>query len=374
MKTNKITENYLKEKNLSYLASKEERDIKKFLRFDEGEDYTADNKIINFFDHIKNVNLKSYPDNLHFNMKDIIADKFKLSPNQIVFGSGSDEFIETLPRIVLEPGDSSLIISPTFFRFSDAVKRSGGKTIYVNTSEENNFEIDEDVIDNAIKKTNSENVKILWLCNPNNPTGNIINKNLVKKVLDNVNCIVVLDEAFFEFYDPENKESFIHLVSKYENLIVLRSISKANGFAGLRLGYAVANEDAINILERYRLPYNISLLSQIIFNYKFKDQNDFKKHILYVNRLRDEFVSDLKKIPEVAIGGNTQANIIFFKVKNVNIAPLLHNKGIICADFNNLSGLENKYYVRVTIRGEEDNKIFIKKLKECIMENERKLN
>ena len=167
---------------------------------------------------------------------------FNISVSQIVLGNGSDEFIENIPRMILEKNDSSLVINPTFFRFSDSVKRAGGIIESINLKEEKSFDIDEDIADEIIQKANSKNIRLLWLCNPNNPTGNIIKKDLIVKILDSVSCPVVMDEVFFEFYDSLNKDSAIHLIKNYDNLIVVRSLSKANGLAGLRVGYAVANQ------------------------------------------------------------------------------------------------------------------------------------
>src|SRR3989344_237798 len=365
MKFNKITENYLSNKPKSYV-NKDDEINPDFIRFDAGEDYLIENKASNFFNLIKDIDIKSYPDNTTHKLKESIAKMFNISVSQIVLGNGSDEFIENIPRMILEKNDSSLVINPTFFRFSDSVKRAGGIIESINLKEEKSFDIDEDIADEIIQKANSKNIRLLWLCNPNNPTGNIIKKDLIVKILDSVSCPVVIDEVFFEFYDSLNKDSAIHLIKNYDNLLVVRSLSKANGLAGLRVGYAVANQTIIEELEKYRLPYNIPSISQVIASNEINDLEKFKNHINKVNEIRKEFINKLKSIPNVIIGGNSKTNVFLLRVKDKKIYQMLLKNGIICANFDNCPGLEGQGYVRVTIRSKEDNDIFIEKLKEAV--------
>ena len=200
-----------------------------------------------------NDNLNRYPDPAQFEVREKLSKYLNVDLKQIFIGVGSDEIIDLLIRIFCNPQkDSVLIPIPTYGMYKVACDINNVKSIFVPLTK--SFQIDVDATLSAITK----NTKMIFLCSPNNPTGNKLYKKRVLEIVKNFNGIVVLDEAYLDFAKSDNYEKEI---KRYKNLVLLRTFSKAWGLAGARCGYSVADEYITNILFKVKAPYNLNKLT-----------------------------------------------------------------------------------------------------------------
>ncbi len=198
--------------------------------------------------------LNRYPDPYQKDLKNLIGKVKSIAPENIFLGNGSDEAIDLILRIFCEPLEDSIIIpDPTYgmYQVSAAIQNVEVKKVALNKI----FELDVQ----SILELNRTSGKVLFLCNPNNPSGNFFSRNDVISLLNQFNGIVVIDEAYIDF---TKEESFIVEIENYPNLIVLQTFSKAWGMAGLRLGMAFTNNSIIKLFNKVKAPYNLSSLTQ----------------------------------------------------------------------------------------------------------------
>lgn len=195
-----------------------------------------------------------YPDASSEELIKAFCKRFGVSPKQTAAGNGSDELINVISTVFLTPEDKVLICPPDFSMYAFYPETIGAKIVRV---ERENGYVN---CDKMIGCANSEKVKMIFFSNPCNPTGRLMKKEDVVKILENTDCIVVCDEAYMEF-SSEN-ESVMELCDKYDRLIVLKTLSKAFGIAGLRVGFAVSNEDIGAAIRKVKSPYNVNSFSQ----------------------------------------------------------------------------------------------------------------
>lgn len=299
--------------------------------------------------------LALYPDGNCTELKQVLAQKLGVSPEQLILGNGSDEIVEMISHVYIEPGDQALIGDVTFSRYQASVELMDGQCIEV-PLRDHTFDLDS--FYNAI----TDKTKIIWLCNPNNPTGTIYSAAEQEKFLDAVpkNILVVIDEAYHEYTTDASYPETIKLIDRYDNLIVLRTFSKIYGLASLRIGYGIANPIVIDLLNRIRGPFNVNSAAQVAalaalqdqeFVNKSKHNNEIGKKYLYA--AFDEM--GLEYIP-------TQANFIMVNVgrDSRQVFRDLLLRGIIVRS-GDIFKMNN--WLRVTIGTPEQNQAFIKALK-----------
>lgn len=215
-----------------------------------------------------------YPDGAAVNLREKLAGKLNVEPEQLVLGNGSFELLFLIGLAFLEQGEESIIAEPSFNWYKNVTLIMGGKIVTVPL---NHFKVDLDAILLAV----TDKTKIIWLCNPNNPTGTIFTKEQLEKFLLKVrkDIIVVLDEAYYDFVVEEGYPDSVSLLDRYENLIILRTFSKLEGLAAFRLGYGIANEELIGYLNKVRMPINTNGAAQIAALAALED-TDFKQKTL----------------------------------------------------------------------------------------------
>ncbi len=305
----------------------------------------------------KNLNLNRYPDPAQNKVRKKLADYLGIKKSKLFVGVGSDEIIDLLIRIFCTPGkDSVLIPVPTYGMYQVACNINNVNVITVPLK--NNFQLDvKEILKNIRKKT-----KIIFLCSPNNPTGNILKKNDVIKILKNFNGIVVVDEAYIDFNESN---SLINEIDKYNNLVIIRTFSKAWGLAGTRAGYSIADEFITNLLFKIKAPYN---LNKFTTNAILEALSNVKKKNSFVKKLNSEkakLINELKKIKHIKKIFSSDANFILFKINNATeIYNKLAQEGIIIRDRSNQPLLKN--CLRVSIGTPQENKKFIKTLKDTL--------
>lgn len=293
----------------------------------------------------------SYPDPEQRALRTALMNYTGAPFQNIIAGSGSDELIELILRLFLEPGDSVLNCPPTFGMYSFCTQICAGELI--NIPRKNDFSIDV----NSIKKAISKKTKVIFIASPNNPTGNSTSQQDIVDLL-NSELIVVVDEAYAEF----NDSNLIEMVTEYPNLLVLRTFSKWAGLAGLRVGYGVFPSNIVNHLMKIKQPYNVNSAAQIAARASLSDLEYLKKSIEYITEERERLLKLLKTINWLE-PYKSEANFILCLVKTGNaqeITEILKSKGIIIRYYDS-PDLSN--YIRISVGKPEHTDSLIKELK-----------
>jgi histidinol-phosphate aminotransferase len=300
------------------------------------------------------VKYNRYPDPLQQKLKEKIGSIKKINPEQIFLGNGSDEAIDLLIRIFCEPGiDSILITEPTYGMYSVCAEINNVKVQSVSLNE--NFELQSQLVLNAL----SASTKIIFLCSPNNPTGNLLNKEEIISILKTYDGIVVIDEAYIDFAKDEGWLPALH---QYPNLVVLQTLSKAWGLAGLRLGIAFASKEIISLLNKIKYPYNVNLLTQQIAIKALENILVKKNWVTKIVQERDRIKNELEKKPSVKKVFPSDANFLLVKTINAsNLYQLLLAKGIIVRDRSQVIQCNN--CLRITIGTPQENNQLLNTLK-----------
>ena len=306
-------------------------------------------------------NFKRYPDTNGNSLKNVIAKKFKLDRNRIILGSGSDQIFELICRTYIKKGDEVIVPRYSFIIYRLYSKSNGAKIIY---SKENNFKVSvKDILSKVTKKT-----KVVFLANPNNPTGTFINKielkNLRKKLRNDI--LLVIDDAYFEYVQQRDYSSGLKLFSKYKNVLITRTFSKIYGLAGLRVGWGYASKEIINILNQIKPPFNINRPALFAASAAVKDSNWLKKEIKHINKWSKIFFNTFKKMKIET--NESKVNFLLVNFDRVNISSnkvfqKLAKSGILVRKMD-IYGIKNS--LRITIGKSEENKKLIISLKKIL--------
>lgn len=295
-----------------------------------------------------------YPDPLQLEVKGQISAIKEVPSEKIFLGNGSDEAIDLVYRAFCEPRiDNVIAIEPTYGMYKVCADINDVEYRKVLLNADFQFSADE-----ILAKTD-ENTKVIWLCSPNNPTGNSLLKCEIIKTLENFHGIVVLDEAYIDFASDKSFSSVLH---KYPNLIILQTFSKAWGCAGIRLGLAYASEEIIAIFNKIKYPYNISILTQKHISETLKDDIKIKNWVETLLEERKNMIENLSKLALVKHIYPTDANFVLVKVDDANkIYQNLVEKGIIVRNRNTVSLCMG--CLRITVGTPEENGVLINELK-----------
>ena len=212
-----------------------------------------------------------YPDGSSYNLRSELAKKFGLEADNLVIGNGSFELLYLAGIAYLNRGDETIAAVPSFGWYKTVTQIFGAKFVGVPVKD---FHVDLKGIAEAV----TEKTKIIWLCNPNNPTGTIFTQPELENFLQKIpsDILVVLDEAYVDFVEEENFPDSISLLNKYENILILRTFSKAEGLAGFRVGYGISNKEIISALNKVRIPLNVNAPAQFAALASLRDE-EFKK-------------------------------------------------------------------------------------------------
>ena len=305
-------------------------------------------------------NTYRYPDINSRELKTSIAANEGIPENWIFVSNGAAEAIYRIIQF-LKP-KCGLVTAPTFSEYENALKVSGSKLSYFNLQEENEFEITNNIFNNITQKTD-----IVFICNPNNPTGQITNEDMIEKIISHckkMGTTVVVDECFLDFVENKEKYSAVRLLDKYDNLIILKAFTKIYAIPGIRLGYCISsNESFIEGLNISGPPWNVSTIAQAAGVAALKENKYVRKSLEYVNEQRQYLIEQLH-----CLGIRTyecHANYILFKTHNINLKDEMLKFGILIRSCSNYKNLNNEYF-RIAVKKEDENKLFIEKLKEIM--------
>lgn len=298
-----------------------------------------------------------YPDPLQVQLKEKIAALKGVRPTQIMLGVGSDEPIDLIFRIFCEPAkDNVVAINPTYGMYGVCADINNVSYKQVNLNDD--FTLDADKVLKACDK----HTKVVFLCSPNNPTGNSLKRTEIEKIILGFEGIVVIDEAYIDF---SNEPSWLASLDQYPNIIVLQTFSKAWGMAALRCGMAFASEEIIAFFNKVKYPYNLNLLTQEAV-YKqvenVEQKNEWVKALLME---RKSLIDALQALPLVKKIYQTDANFVLVKVDDANkIYKQLVDKGIIVRNRNTVTLCEG--CLRITVGTPSENKQLLTALQQMV--------
>ncbi|MBG7617129.1 MAG: histidinol-phosphate aminotransferase family protein [Chloroflexi bacterium] len=282
-----------------------------------------------------------YPDSESSELKAELAKVNEVTEANLLVSSGAMEIIRLAAQAYLSPEDRAILTRPTFGEYEIACRMSGARLEFIGTGEDDGFKIDIEKIIKVIKRLKP---KILFLCNPNNPTGKYLSKAEIEKILDALkDNLLVLDEAYIAF--TENAWKSVDLITK-GNLLIVRSMTKDYALAGLRLGYAIADEDIINTLKKVCPPWNVNAAAQQVGLYMLKDKEYLKDSEIEINMAKKYVIESMNTFNYRVIPSSTN-----FFIMEVGDATGFRNKlmakGILVRDCSSF-GLPK--YVRIAPR------------------------
>jgi histidinol-phosphate aminotransferase len=298
---------------------------------------------------VRGAKINLYPDPSGKELKKAIASLWAMKPGQMILGNGSDELIQA---VVLAFGGPVLVPAPTFAMYEITSRALAQEVVTVPLAED--FDLD---AEGLLKQAKQSKARVIFLACPNNPTGNRFSDKEVRKVLDRAEAVVVIDEAYYSF----SGKSWLRQLSKYPNMVLLRTLSKI-GFAGLRVGVLCASPDIVNELNKIRLPYNINSLSQIVGVAALRNKTVINRQISVLISERGKLYNALSRMPGVTAYPSETNFILFRTASDASAIQLkLKKAGVLIKDLNRPGPLAN--CLRVTIGTPAENREFLKKLK-----------
>jgi histidinol-phosphate aminotransferase len=306
--------------------------------------------------------INTYPDNNSFYLRKRLAEYNGIDEGQVVVGAGSVEIIRMLIRAFLNPGETVLTSENTFIFYKIATLEAAGKDAYIEAPMGDDYKFNLDAIYNLM----DDKTKIIFLTNPNNPTGTTVPKQAILNFIDKVpeDKIIVLDNAYHEFVsDPANYADGIQESLNRKNVIVLRTFSKIYALAGLRIGYGISNKENISLLNRVKAPFNVTRVAQAAALASLEN-DDFKIKSASQNiKNREKLFNQLKEMGIKVIPSETNFLLFVPEIDPNELNQRLLKEGVIIRP---LAAFGVPDAMRVTVGFEEDNDYFIEKLKKVL--------
>lgn len=294
-----------------------------------------------------------YPDPYQLKLKELLSSIKNVPVQQIFLGNGSDEPIDLLYRAFCNPGiDNVLIPQPTYGMYSVSAEINDVEVLSVKLTPE--FDLDLE----SIRKAWNANTKLIFLCSPNNPTGNLLSKETIWTILNEFTGLVILDEAYIDF---TGETGYAPLLKNYPNLVILQTLSKAWGLAGVRLGVCFASTEVVNVLNKIKPPYNISSLSQQAAIEALKNEQQKNKWVSEIIAERKKVSIQLTALPIVQKVFPSAANFLLVRLPNAKqVYQQLVCKGIIVRDRSSVILCDD--CLRITIGTKQENELLIQTL------------
>ena len=342
---------YVARKSPETLKGKVEVPVENIIKLDANENpYGCSPKVNQALANYPSINI--YPDSGQAELRELLAGYTGAGAERIVASSGSNQLIDLIIHLFVAPGDEVINLVPTFDMFRFSTQIHGGSLVEVLRDEKFAVNV------SAVKAATSKKTKIIFLANPNSPTGNITPQKDMLEILD-IGLPVVVDEAYYEF----SGETVVPLVSQYENLMVLRTFSKWAGLAGLRVGYGIFPPKVAEYLSTIKIPYNVNVAAVVAVKESLKDIDYLLDRVKAIIAERERLFAELQKL-EWLKPFPSRANFIFCSVLNGKAGELqqkLQNKGILVRYFEQPL-LQNN--IRISVGKPEHTDVLIKALQE----------
>ena len=311
-------------------------------------------------DEIKSIN--RYPESQLHELVSEIANYSGVSDSQVIVGGdGADEIIDVLAKTFIDNGDEFIVPLPSYMYYEYLLKQYGAKPVYAR------WDLDENKLDvDSIYASITSKTKMIFLCSPNNPTGTLIDKEVLMDIASkNPEILIVIDEAYFEYSEVTNKD----LINEFDNIFIIRTMSKVLGLAGMRIGYGLACEEIIEYMHRIKPVFSLTRLSFVAALNTFRDKDYIEESIKKGIESRQYLYDEISKIDGLNVFPS-KSNFMLIGVKDTGftageLALELMKKGIIVRDCTSFKGLD-EYWIRISICTLEEDKKFIEILKEVL--------
>lgn len=307
--------------------------------------------------------IQKYPDSNSNQLREAIANHYGLNKDNIVIGNGSTELIYLFADAFMKKGDLAVIPAPSFDEYESAVRRTGEQVKFLKLNK--NFQVEQ-----ATFAEDVSGAKIVFLCNPNNPTSILTSTEklswIIQTAMEN-STLVFLDEDFLEFVENREKLTFMNKIKKYPNLFILKSFTKIYGLTGLRVGYGVACEELTNILLSSKIPWNVNCLAQSAAIAALNDEEHLKKTLKLIKEEKIFLLNELKQFKTFKIYP-PDANYLFIDIRKSGLTAAqlkekMLKRGILIRDCSSFAGLD-EYFVRIAVKTRSENEKLLGALKE----------
>ncbi len=339
------------------------------LEYDKIIDFSANINPLGMADSIRkeiveNLNkIEKYPDITYFELKAAISKFENICAENIILGNGAAEVLFNVVRGIKPK--NALVLAPTFSEYEEAIRAVNGEIIYYKLIEKNDFHIQEDILDYINSK-----LDLIFICNPNNPTGVITSKDLLIKILFKAkqnNVIVIIDESFLDFIEEDL--SMVSYINEYYNLVIIKSLTKFFALPGLRIGYGLCRSAILQEeLQKITPAWNINVLAEVAVKAGLNDKKYISKSRKCLISEREYLYRELKQISELKVYEPSVNFILFKTLAKIDLKDELLKKNILIRSCSNYNGLSDSYY-RIAVRNHEENSILIKNLKKIFEEN-----
>lgn len=305
----------------------------------------------------KNLKYFRYPNANSVKLSEIISSFWGLNRDNIVIGNGSDELIDYLIKAFSEKGRRVITTAPSFAMYKIYSIINGSNFVQIPLSQ-SNFSLNEDKI---LEEAKREDSSIIFIAYPNAPTGNYFAEDKIIKIIEESGCLVVVDEAYYEF----GKKTFVPLISRYDNLVILRTFSKAYSIASLRVGYLLSNPEVINEIRKVKSPFNVNTFSQLAAQVVFENKEILKDSIKKIIEEREKLINRINEIPPFK-AHTSRTNFVLVEVGSKENSDLAYSnllkQGILVQKVSDPIFSTSRYFLRITVGNEEENDILVKGL------------
>lgn len=315
----------------------------------------------------KNLEYSRYPNANSVKLSEMVSSFWGLNRDNIVIGNGSDELIDYLIKAFSEKGRRIITTAPSFAMYKIYSMINGSNFVQIPLNQRN-FSLNEDKVLEEAKKEDSS---IVFIAYPNAPTGNYFTEDKMIKIIEESGCLVVVDEAYYEF----GEKTFVSLISQYDNLVILRTFSKAYSIASLRVGYLLSNPEIINEVRKVKSPFNVNTFSQLAAQVVFENKEILKDNIKKIIKERERLKDRINKLPPFK-AHPSRTNFVLVEVGSKENSDLVYDnlvkQGILVQTVSDPIFSTSRYFLRITVGNREENDILIKGL-ENVSKNNRPL-
>ena len=305
----------------------------------------------------KNLEYSRYPNANSVKLSEMVSSFWGLTRDNIVIGNGSDEVIDYLIKAFSEKGRRIITTAPSFVMYKIYSMINGSNFVQIPLSQ-SNFSLNEGKVLEEAKKEDSS---IIFIAYPNAPTGNYFAEDKMIKIIEESGCLVVVDEAYYEF----GEKTFVPLISRYDNLVILRTFSKAYSLASLRVGYLLSNPEIINEVRKVKSPFNVNTFSQLAAQIVFENKKILKDNIKKIIKERERLTDRINKLPSFK-AHPSRTNFVLVEAGSKENLDLVYNnllkQGILVQTVSDPIFSTSRYFLRITVGNEEENDILIKGL------------
>jgi threonine-phosphate decarboxylase len=309
--------------------------------------------------------IKNYPDPEHEWLIETLSNYVGVESNNIIVGNGSTELIYLFTEVFVESGYEAVIPIPTFGEYKIATMRAGGRPLFLRCKPAKNFRLNFAKLEKAISKK----TRIIFFCNPNSPTGILYEKDDVLRIIRlaaEKNVLMFIDEDYVDFVDDNKRYSMAEYVKRYDNLFVLRSLTKFFGLAGIRIGFGIGSPDVVGTLKKAKMPWSVNSLAMFAATEAVKDDDFIKDSRLLISRSKRQLQKMLQEIPWLRVYPS-ETNFFLIEITkgdltSTQLKKRLARKGLLIRDCSDFDGLTNRFF-RVSVNKPEENKKLIKHLK-----------